>query len=887
MTPVHRLASIVRWIMKRRRAEQDLDVELRTYVEMSADARIRGGQSPDDARRLALAEIGGLETAKERVRSGRHGWLLDEIGRDLRHAIRLSLQRPGFTAVILVTLALGIGANTAIFTLIDALMLRPLAVRQPDELALVSLRDRTTPTAGGEALSYAIVRALDDQRTIFASVGGFSGVRLDTGAPGSLERVSAEFVTGGFYDTLGLQPAAGRLLARDDDEKGAPIVAVLGERYWRRAFGGKAAAVGQSIPINGLPVTIVGVAPRGFDGADIGQMIDLTLPASALPAVRPAMAEMVNPGNFWLRVLARPAAGLTTAEAAAGMNVVWPSIADGVIASGWPAPRRRALKDSIFVLEPGATGWTYLRDLYDRPLVILQAVAGLVLLLACANVAGLFLARALTRRREMAVRLAIGAGWPRIVRQLLIEGLLVSLVGAALGVGVAALSSRLLIDLIDTGPFQVSFDLTPNGNVLLFSAALGLATGAVFGIVPVLQMRRHPTSLALKVDDRTSTGRAPLLPALVVVQVAISLVLVGGAGLLVRTLRNLDHVDRGFDADGVFVVSLERGKGPAPARLLDIVRRVPGVTAASVSTHTPLDGSSWGEAIVPAGHQMPENDNARIVGVGPDFLRTLRIPLVSGRDIGSADTTGALPVALINQRYAHAYFPTENPIGRHLMSDLMGQTADLEIVGVVHDTVASGLRRQPPPMVYVSLDQFGGQLSPSLAIRTRGGSESVAEAARAALQAELPMWPVELTPLASQVRATIIQERLVATLGTGFGALAIVLASVGLYGTLAYRVALRSREIGIRMALGATSGRVLGLVLRNGILLLVAGVLLGYPAAWAAGRAVSTLLFRVAPWDPLTMAAAIGILTVATCLASYLPARRAARVDPLLALRLE
>jgi putative ABC transport system permease protein len=489
MTLLHRLASILDWIFRRTRAEQRLDDDLRSYVEMSAADKMRDGVAPNEARRLARIEIGGVEQTREAVRTRRYGGLLDEIGRDLRYGLRMFIRNPGFTSVILLTLALGIGANTAIFSLIDALMLRSLPVRDPQQLVLVSLREREALDTGGETLSYAIVRALDDRHDVFSSVGGFSGMSFDAGEPGAVRRVSAELVTGRFYETLGLQPAAGRLLTREDDDPGAALTAVISDGYWEREFARSAAAIGSAIRLNGVSVTIVGVTPRGFTGAIVGYTADITLAAAALPRVRPSMAEMLRPGNFWLRVLARPAVAVSGTEAASRLNAAWPALADSVISPTWSATHRKAMVDSVFVFEPGATGWTYLREIYERPLLVLMAVAGVVLLIACANVASLFLARASTRQREIAVRLAIGANRGRIVRQLLIEGLTLSSAGAALGVLVAWVSERVLMDLISTGPFQVVFDLTPNWHVLLFSAGLATLTGAIFGAGPVQRRR--------------------------------------------------------------------------------------------------------------------------------------------------------------------------------------------------------------------------------------------------------------------------------------------------------------------------------------------------------------------------------------------------------------
>jgi predicted permease len=887
MTLLHRVASILSWIFRRSRAEAELDEELRSYIETSAAEKVRAGvvSNLQDARRLARIELGGVEQTKEHVRTERHGHLLDEVGRDLHYSLRMFVRQPGFTAVVLLTLALGIGFNTAIFSLIDALLLRSLPVKNPQELVLVNLRDRSSLDAGGDSLSYAMARALDEQRDIFSSAGGFTGMTFDAGAPGFVRRLHGGVVTGSFYETLGLQPAAGRLLTRDDDSPGAAPAAVISDSYWAREFGRSPSAIGQLIRLNGSSAVIVGVTPFGFSGATVGQIADVTVPVAALPAVKPSMAEVIGPGNSWLRVLARPAIGISAAGAAARLNAVWPSMANAVIAPQWPAARRKAVTESVFVFEPGATGWTFLRGIYERPLLVLMAVAGIVLLIACANVASLFLARATSRRREIAVRLAIGAGRARIVRQLLIEGATLSCAGAALGVLVAWAAARVVVDLMSTGPFDVVVNLAPNWHVLLFAAGLATLTGLVFGLAPAFQSRRTGPALAMKDDARTGTRPSKLLPWLATVQVALSLVLVAGAGLFVRTLANLQHVDSGFSADGVFVIDLERGQQPAPDQLLDVVRRVPGVLTAGIATHTPFDGSSWSEAIVPVGQPMPQNDNARIIGAGPGFLEALAIPLVSGRAFATKDTSDAPAVAVINERYATRYFPTQSPLGRHLVSTLMGQKADLEIVGVVKNT-ATSLRRQPPAIVYVPFAQFGSKQSPSLAVRAAGGS-AVAEAIRSAVQAQLPNAPIEVHALASQLSGTIVQERLTATLAAGFGVLALVLSSVGLYGLLAYSVAQRSREIGIRMALGATGAGVVGDVLIGGIRVVGIGVLVGYPAAWAASRSVSSMLFGLQPADPSTMAAAIALLAGAGLLAAFVPARRASRVDPLVALRQE
>lgn len=891
MSLFNRLRSILSWTVRRSRAEARLDEEIETFLDMSAADKMRDGVPPEEARRLARLELGGAEQVKEAVRTYRHGALLDECGRDLRYALRMFARNPAFTAVILLTLALGIGANTAIFSLIDALMLRSLPVSKPHELVQVNLRERGAAGPGGESFSHAIVRALDQQRDIFTGVAGFSSINFNVGTPGSQQRVHGALVTGSYYRTLGLEPVAGRLLGPQDDEPGAPLAAVLSYRYWKRQYEGSHAAIGQTIAANGVTLTIVGVSPRGFLGTDATAFADITAAVSAMPQLYPSFASLLGPGNFWLRVLARPAAGALPSAAASRLTAVWPGIADQVIAPHWPAPRRTAMAESVFVFEPGATGWSGLRETYDQPLYVLMAVAGLVLLTACANVASLFLARATARQREIAVRLAIGAGRRRIVRQLVIEGLVLSSAGAALGVAVAWALARFLVDLISTGPFQIEFDLTPNGNVLLFSGGLAIVTGLVFGLAPALRTKQSGPLLALTQDTRTSTMRSRLLPSLVTLQVALSLVLVAVAGLLVRTLMNLQQLDPGFSSERVLVVGVDRGSTPREARieetLLETVRSIPGVTAVSLATHTPLDGSAWTEAVAPAGKPVPETDNTRMLAIGPQYFQTLGIPLVQGRAFNDFDRMDGAAVAIVSERFAEREFPNENPIGRRIAATLMGKPSNMEIVGIAKNVKFGGLRRQPPATVYIPYAQFGGDLPPSLAIRGEGPEAGLREAIRAALQPRLPAAPVEVRALDTQVNATLVRERLMASLAGGFGVLALILSSVGLYGLLAYTVAQRSREIGIRMALGAQASSVVARVLMNGVRLVALGVIVGLPGAWAASRSIESMLFGLTPSDPAVIGSAILLLVAAALLASFLPARRAARVDPLIALRHE
>jgi predicted permease len=511
---------------------------------------------------------------------------------------------------------------------------------------------------------------------------------------------------------------------------------------------------------------------------------------------------------------------------------------------------------------------------------------GLVLLIACANVASLLLARASSRQREIAIRLAIGARRGRIIRQLLVESALLSLVGAAGGLVLAVFSGRVLLDMLSTGAFHVDFDLTPNGHVLAFTTGVAMFTALLFGLAPALQSTALNPTASLKEDARTATGISRWLPSLVTLQVALSLVLLIGAALFVGTLRNLRNLDPGFRTEGVLLTELD--VPPAtPSVFLDEIRRVPGVASASFSTHTPLSGARWSEPAVPAGRALPDRDTALFVGADPQFFETLKIPLVSGRAFVDRDAAGGPFVAIVNERYVQRFFAGKYPLGQHLTARLNQVPRDLEIVGVARDTNAIGLRGAAPAVVYIPYVQVPRNRFATLTVRASGGLGDVAAAMRRILQPAMPNTPLQVRPLSAQVQATMLQERLMATLAGTLGVLALVLASVGIYGLLAYAVARRTREIGVRMALGAERRRVVTLILNDIRRPVMIGVLIGLPATWAATRSVQSMLFGLQPGDPLAIGGAILILAAVAHAAAYLPARRAARVDPLVALRHE
>lgn len=886
MTLLRRFASVVRWLLRREKAEQALNDELQTFIDLSATEKMRHGIPPVEARRLAALELGGLDQVKERVRTNRHGALLDEVGGDLRYTFRTFGRNPAVTAVIVLTLALGIGANTAIFSLIDALLLRWLPVPNPQELVL--LRLETPETKGfSDSFSYPATHALADQKEIFASVAGFSGFPFNVGPPGSMNKVGAAVVTGAYFQTLGLNPVSGRLLLPEDDAPGAPLVAVISYGYWERQFARNRAAVGEIILMNGVPVTIIGVSPPGFVGANVGSVADITIPAAAIAQISPESAGLLGKGNVWLRVMARLKDDVSIPQAQARLAAVWPAISPSVIAPGWPSFLKKAMAEGVFGFSPGGTGWTYLRAMYREPLRVLMAAVVLILLIACANVASLLLARASVRQREISVRLAIGAGRGRIVRQLLTESIMLSLIGGVLGILLAWLSGRFLVNLISGQLGYIEFDLSPNWHILGFTTAIALATAILFGLVPALQTTAAGPSPVLKDGVRMSGSRSRLLSSLVILQVALSLLLLIGAGLFVRTLQNLRSLDPGFNREGVLLVDLEGRRTTVPAELLEELRRLPGVLSASISTHTPLSGATWSEPAVPKGQTIPERDSALFNGVGPRFFETMQIPILAGRDFTDLDSAKSRDVAVINETFAKRYFPNQNPLGQIVSTKVRGRPTDLEIVGLVKNSNATSLRLAPRATVYVSYAQIRGDFPSTLEIRASGSLNQVATAIQQVLQPKMPTAPVVVRPLSTQVEASMTQERMMATLASAFGAVALILACIGLYGLLAYSVAQRTKEMGIRMALGARGSLLIAMVLQSAMRRVLIGIALGLPGAWAASRWVESMLFGLKPADPAAIGAGILLLIIASLLAAYLPARRASRVDPLVTLRHE
>ena len=878
--------------MKRRRHLDALDDDIRDHLERETADNIDRGMTPDAARAAAHRAFGNVALIKEDTRAVWIPVWVDQVVQDVRYAVRTLRRSAGFSAVVVLTLALGIGLNTGIFGLIDALLLRSLPVRNPQELIALT---RIQGNQSGESFSYPQVRFLAEQNDIFLSLCGSSVDTFNVGPPEALESTGGAWVSANYYETLGLVPMVGRLLAPDDDRPGASPAAVITDNYWARKFGRDPGAIGRPLLVEGVPVTIVGVSPPGFSGASVGNAADITLALSVLPQLKPERRSMLGVGGRWLKVLARPREGLSRDQLKGRLAIVWAQYLSSTVTPQMsPAARARALSPTLD-LRAGATGSSPLRGQFRQPLLVLMGIVGLVLLIACVNVANLLLARAAARQREVALRLALGASRGRVVRQLLTESGLLAIVGGGLGIAVASFSSGMLVNLISSGADAseaIALDLGTSWRVLAFTTLVTVTTTLLFGLAPAFRAAVVEPNLTMNASSNRVTGSGGhLASALVAAQVSLSLLLLIGAGLFVQTLQNLRTFDRGFRHEGVLLVGVDATRagydGPRLRafyqQVLANAERLPGVTAASLSSITPLMGGGISLPIAVNGQPVAGGE---IHGnlVAPRYFETLNTPIVLGRDFTFRDDATAPGVAIVNEAFVRQHMPNGSPLEQRV--SVVGSPRELQVVGVVKDAVYEGLRQAPPPTVYGAYFQ-GGTGALTLEVYGAGSLAQVASAIRAEVQPKLGGKLVKIQTLTSQLESSLVQERLMATLASAFGALALMLAAIGLYGVLAYTVVRRTNEIGVRLALGAQRSQVLGLVMRDAARMLALGTAIGLPAAWAASRLVSSMLFGLTTNDPLTIVLAIALLALTGLLAGYLPARRATKVDPLVALRCE
>jgi predicted permease len=818
---------------------------------------------------------------------------------DLRLAYRALRATPLVSIVAILSLALGIGANTAIFSIVDSLLLRALPVKQPERLVLLAY-ENDLPAAW----TNPIWEQIRDRPQLFDGALAWSSTRFDLAQGGQTDFVDGIWASGRFFDVLGVPAILGRTFNEADDRRGGGpdgAVAVIGYSFWQRQFGGAADVIGRSITVSRIPYTIVGVATPDFFGPDVGRTFDVVIPIGTEPLVRGKESSLDQRSYWWLNVMARLRPGQTVESAIAALRAVQPQIREATLPQNWQPHHLTQYLNQPLTLTPAATGASGLRRRYQRPLLTILVVVGLVLLIACANIANLLLARATARRHELSVRLALGASRLRLARQLLAESLLLSGMGAALGLVFAQWGSRLLVSQLSTQANNVFLDLSLDARVLGFTAAVAIGTAVLFGTAPAFQAARVPPIEAMKEHGRGSGGEARrgFASALIIVQVALSLMLLVAAGLFIRTFTSLANLNLGFDRSGVLVVTVNAQRlqlePAARAALYERVRQavltVPGVANPALSAVTPVGGGRWNNVIeLTDGPPLPERDRIVYLNiVSPGWFATYRTPIRGGRDFTQADRAGAPQVAIVNEAFARRYFNGQNPIGRRFkLLDRPDKAVPLkEIVGLAGDAVYHSLRDPVPPTMYFPIPQAHEPPSSiSLSLRAAAGSPVMLTRDVAAAIGDINR-DLSLTfrPLADQVNASVIQERLVALLAGFFGALALLLAGLGLYGVTSYAVSRRRTEIGIRMALGAAPAGVVRLVLRRVAILMGVGVVAGAGASLWASRFVAALLYGTQPWDVSTLAAAVVVLAVIGALAGFLPARRAARIDPARVLR--
>lgn len=885
----------VRSIFQSRRVEQELDDELRDHLERQIEFHRAAGLSPADARNAALREFGNVPLVQEQVRDMRRVNWIEDLGRDLAYALRSMRRAPGFTAVAALSLALAIGANTAIFSLVNVLMLRGLRVASPHQLVEIG---RLSQSGRGN-FSYPIYERIRDQNTVLSGVFTMQSGTLQATIAEAVDQPIGRFVSGGFFEVLGVSPAVGRMLAPDDDRSAGTegsTVAVIGYGLWRREFGGDPAVVGKTLTIDSVPFTIVGVLPRTFQGLIVGRPDDFFIPIGSEPRLR-RKTWLPNRDFNWLTVGGRLKPGISRETAKANLDVVFGRFLEDWASGLSSGDRQRELRAERLAIDSARAGLSAPRREFSRPVLLLMGAVSLVLLIACANVVNLLLARGMARRREIGLRLAIGASRGRLVRQLLTESAALGLVGGAAGLAFATWGTRLIAAFIADGDPAVSFDIAPDGRVLVFTAVISLGSALVAGLAPALRAARTNVTPGMRDDGHTpNVSRTSTFwtRTLIAAQVALSLLLLTGASLLVTSLRNLRTFDAGFDRDHVLKMGLNPARGGYTGdrrveyyrQVLERARNAPGVRAAGLSLVTPISGGGVDLSFGVEGRPREPGAIVYVNEVSDGYFAAMGTTLLVGRDFVPKVGPSSTFVAVINDALSRRYFNGENPIGRRVR---LGSQEGLEIIGVVANAKYASLREEDHPTIYVdALQKRDNAWGLTLAVRTWGDPVSFDTAIRREVQAVARTVPItQGAPLSAQIERSLVKERLMTRILSAFAALALLLASVGLYGVLGYAVTRRTNEIGIRLALGATRGTVLWSVVRESWTLVAIGVAIGVPAALALTQLLSSLLYGVTPTDPWVLGGAVACLFVVALAAASQPAWRAVRVDPLVALRYE
>ena len=830
---------------------------------------------------------------------------METLWQDLKHGARLLRLNPGFTIVAILSLALGVGANTAIFQLLDAVRLRTLPVKDPQQLAIVRVETHNF-SPGRHNGRFADItnpqwEQIRDHQEGFSSIFAWAENDFNLSTAGQARYAHGMFVSGDFFKVLEVQPLIGRLISAQDDRRGCGTqAAVISYAFWQHEYNGDPGVIGRKINLDGNPFPIIGVTPPGFFGVEIGRMYDVAVPICSEPMIRVENGMLDVRHAYWLSSMGRLKPGWTVERATAQLSAVSPAVLEATVPEVYKADDVKKYMDYKFYAVPSSNGFSQLRQEYENPLWILLAIAALVLLIACANLANLMLARASSREREVAVRLTMGASRSRLLRQMFIESLLVAAIGAGLGAGLASLLSRFMVAFISTQGNPLFMNLQSDWRVFGFTAALAVFTCVLFGLTPALRATRVAPAMVLKAASRGMTAgreRFGLRRTLVVSQVALSLVLLVGSLLFVRTLQNLLTLDPGFRQENTIVATIDLSRDNIAVaqrqefkrNLLERVRALPGVDGAADVSIVPVSGDGWNGKIFI--NDDPKRKAMTFFNrVSPGYFAAMKTPLLAGRDFDSRDTATSPKVAIVNETFVRKLLNGENPIGVTYRVDVFvgEKTAMYQIIGVVKDEKYMDLREEPKAVSFVpQMQDDRPDNSPQFVIHTGMSAGSVVPAIKEAIMQSAPEAIIDFGMLQTQLRDSLLRERLMATLSGFFGLLAVVLATIGLYGVISYTVARRTNEIGIRVALGAQRGDVLAMIMREAGTMLLIGLAVGAVLTLIVARAAASMLYGLKPHDPLTLTLAIVALTLVAAVASFLPAHRAARLDPMAALREE